>query len=355
MSVTRSQTIDSLLTLTADAYYKSGLVHDGVFKSNPTFAAFKAKGIKQDGGNQIQVNLMYGQNDTVNSYSRYGTIANDPQELFEPAYFSWAQYAGTVNIDGLSEAQNSGKPAIQKKLREETKNLIMSFSERMNKDLWDATFTVASATTGNGGLNINSIPLLIQAVPTDASTVGGIQQSTKAYWRNQTTNSGLETTPTFSEYAQELRHLWNLCSQGYGGSPDVLVANLDAYEAYETGMDFKVRYSMDDTASVGFEAIKFKTAKMYWDAHVPDPTTPHNWDNSSYSGSTQGAVYMLNTKNIELVTMPGKDFAPLGFQRPANQDARTGMWVFYGQVIANNRRKLGVLHDITTAAMAYGS
>jgi hypothetical protein len=61
---------------------------------------------------------------------------------------------------------------------------------------------------------------------------------------------------------------------------------------------------------------------------------------------------MLNTKNLELVVGKGKDFKPLGFQQPVDQDARVGLWVFYGQLVCNNRRKLGVLHDITTTAVA---
>jgi len=123
------RTIDynALLTMTADAYYKSGVIHDGVFKSNPTFAELNKKGLKmiQSGGSKIQVNLMYGKNSTVDSYSRYGLLDTAPQDGFTPAFYDWAQYAGTVSIDGLSEAQNSGTPEIQKLLREKVKQSLM--------------------------------------------------------------------------------------------------------------------------------------------------------------------------------------------------------------------------------------
>ena len=48
-------------------------------------------------------------------------------------------------------------------------------------------------------------------------------------------------------------------------------ANQDVFEAHEAGMDTKVRYSYTDEASIGFENIKFKGAKLFWDEHVPDP------------------------------------------------------------------------------------
>jgi len=344
------RTIDynALLTMTADNYYKSGVIHDGVFKSNPTFAELNKKGLKMitSGGSKIQVNLMYGKNSTVDSYSRYGLLDTAPQDGFTPAFYDWAQYAGTVSIDGLSEAQNAGVPEIQKLLREKVKQLTMSFSEKMNEDLWDVE--TATTATGNGGKNIIPITHFIQGAPTGGIDVGGIDQSAETWWQNQTANSGTESSGTFLMLNGEMRSMYNDCSKGSGGAPDILIANQGTFEAYEAGMDTKVRYEYTDKASVGFENIKFKGGKLFWDEHVPDPDGGYNWDNASYADSTGGAVYFINSKNLDLCVMKGKDFAPLGFTSPTNQDARVGKWVFYGQLVSNNRRKLGVLEDITS-------
>jgi hypothetical protein len=349
-SLTRSY--DALLSLTADHYYKAGIVHDGVFKSNPTFAELHKKGLRREavGGSKIQVNLMYGKNSSVDSYSRYGLIDTAPQDGMTPAFYDWAQYAGSVSIDGLSEFQNSGKPAIQKLLREKVKQLTMSFSERMNEDLFDieGPASAGDGTTGNGGKNIIGLPLYIQGAPTGALDVGGIDQSVETWWANQTANSGTETSGTWTMLNQELRSMYNDCSKGSGGAPNILIADQGTFETYETGMDEKTRYQYTDKASIGFENIKFKGAKMFWDEHVGDPDGGYNWDNASYDGAT-GAVYFINTKFLELVVGKGKDFAPMGFQQPVNQDARTGLWVFYGQLVCSNRRKQGVLEDITVA------
>lgn len=355
MAITYSRSMDALLSLTADNYYKAGIVHDGVFKSNPTFAKLYSKGLRTEttGGGKIQVNLMYGKNETVGSYSRYELIDTAPQDGIEPALYSWGQYAGSVSIDGLSEFQNSGAPAIQKLLQEKTKQLTMSFAEKMNADLFDvANISLANPiVTGNGGKNINGLSYYIHKDPTQAYGVGGILQSTNAWWRNQYQDSGTETSGTFQMLNREMRNVYNDCSKGSGGAPDLMIASQDTYETYETGMDTKVRYTSSEDATVGFENIKFKGATLMWDEHVGDPTTPYNWDHASYSPSTQGAIYFVNTKFMELVVGKGKDFKPLGFQQPVNQDARTGLWVFYGQLVCSNRRKQGLIHDITTTGI----
>ncbi len=40
----RSIDYDALLTMTADNYYKAGVIHDGVMNSNPTFKKFNENG-----------------------------------------------------------------------------------------------------------------------------------------------------------------------------------------------------------------------------------------------------------------------------------------------------------------------
>lgn len=356
MAISKTKSMDALLSLTADAYYKAGLVHDGVFKSNPTFAALKAKGTKQQGGVQIQVNLMYGKNTTVDSVSRYQLIDTAPQDGIEPAYYSWAEYAGSISIDKLSESQNMGTPQIQKFVREKVMQLTSSYSERMNEDLWDVEYTIAGPVTGNGGKNLISIPLLINSYPTNAADVGGIDQSAKTYWQNKAANSATETTTTWAKLNQEMRNMYNNVSKGYGGTADMIICNQGAFEAYETGLDYKVRYTADEVATAGFESIKFKSAKLFWDEHVPDGegdgTNGYNWDNASYSDVTGGTMYFINTKFLDLVTLTGMDFAPEGFQKMPNQLARTCLYGFAGQLVASNRRKLGVLYGINSALTA---
>jgi hypothetical protein len=56
---------------------------------------------------------------------------------------------------------------------------------------------------------------------------------------------------------------------------------------------------------------------------------------------------MLNSNHLELVVMTGRDFAPSEWVKPANQDAKTLNLFFMGNLITNERRKLGALTGLT--------
>lgn len=71
---------DALLTTTLDAY-RNTLV-DNIFKDSAFLAAMRQFGgvTKQNGGERIRMQLMYGKNDTVKSYAGYEVIDTTPQE-----------------------------------------------------------------------------------------------------------------------------------------------------------------------------------------------------------------------------------------------------------------------------------
>jgi len=345
-ATTQSLTMDTLLTMTVNNYYDAGVIQDAVFESNPTVKTMRGNGFRKEisGGAKIQVNLMYGKNDTIRPYAGYEPVDVSPQEGYTPAFYSLKQYPGTVSIDGFSEFQNSGKPALVKMLREKVEQMTMSFAEKLNEDLWDLEgLTLATGTTNTNGKAINSIPLLVQkGSDTVTSVIGEIDQATNAHWRNRYLQS---SATSFKAFTQEWRHNANSCGRGSGGSPDLHITDQETFELYEAGMDDKTRYQSSEDATIGFENISFKGGKLFWDINVPDVESVAN-GTGSVAGLTKGSIFSLNSKYMNLCIGKGKDFAPLGFQRPANQDARTGLWVFYGQLITSNRRKHGVLYNI---------
>ena len=231
----------------------------------------------------------------------------------------------------------------------------MTFSEVMNKHLLDVESYLANAngTTGNNDKNIVSIPLLVQGLPTDACDVGGIDQSVETWWANLTSNSGTETTGTWAMFKGELMRLYHNLSKGAGGPPNLFISDLATYEMYINLLDSKVRYVYTDkNPSVGFTGVSYFGAEWFWDYHVGCPDAGYNFDNASYSLATMGAVYMLNTKFLDLVVGKGKDFKPSKFVEPYDKDGRVAKSVFYGQLVCSNRKKQGVLEDITTSLVA---
>ena len=167
-ATSRTLSYDALLTTTADKIHKAGVIQDAISNSNPTFKAFMDSGkIKKVtvGGDQITVPLMYQHNGTINSYADYDQIDVTPQDGITKMYIPWAQYGGAVAISGIQKFKNMGPEKIADLLKAKITQTTAGWSERLNKDLWEASaanFTATHPFTGNGGKNIISIPLYIQ-------------------------------------------------------------------------------------------------------------------------------------------------------------------------------------------------
>ena len=52
----------------------------------------------QNGGERIQIPLMYEENDTFKSYSGYSTLTVKPQDGLTSAFFPWCEIGGTITI-----------------------------------------------------------------------------------------------------------------------------------------------------------------------------------------------------------------------------------------------------------------
>ena len=343
---------DEILSSTLINWRNDGKYHDNVFKAIPSFWwIYEKMKASQQGGERIAINLQYGKNTTVGSYSRYDVIDTTPQDNQTTVYYPWAQFAGSVTIDGYSERINQGKSQIVNLLQAKVSELEGSMSEDLNRQLWQVS---------PGTKDILSIPSLIPLAPqtTDAMSPGGLSGTTKTYWRNQTSQS---SGSTWKAVIVEAKHLYNLCSKGGNkngsGAPDLAICDQNTYEHIENYMTEQERYTDSDLGakarSVGFENIKFKRATLFWDEMVPDAygdgTTGYNYDSGSY---TYGALYFLNTNYLEYVVMSGCDLKPQPFLKPVNQDARTSLTLHMHNLCVSARRKHGVLHHITRSLVA---
>ena len=81
MAVPQSVTdnFDALLSTTLRKYADTKL-HDQISRGNKVLAWLDSKGhwIRQDGGYQVQVPLMYAQNSSADIYSGYGQLDTTP-------------------------------------------------------------------------------------------------------------------------------------------------------------------------------------------------------------------------------------------------------------------------------------
>ena len=103
---------DEILSTTLKNYIPK--LTDNIFSARPLFYALtNGQTIRRvSGGQSIVVPVIYGTNSTAGSYSGTDTILTTAQTGISAAEYDWKQYAATVTINGIEEAQNNGEAQI---------------------------------------------------------------------------------------------------------------------------------------------------------------------------------------------------------------------------------------------------
>jgi hypothetical protein len=186
--------------------------------------------------------------------------------------------------------------------------------------------------------------------PTTGGNVGNIAGATYSWWRHRTADIGANGSQTGNDFAVNattyailkivLYRMYNYCSRGTGGSPDLVVMDQVAFETYHNSMIGQINYTNQKMADMGFDNIKLRGATCIWDEKVPD----------IYSGTTSltyGTAFFINTSFYNLIIDSETDIVTTPFVEPENQTAKTAKILFMGNAAVSNMRKHGVCYDIT--------
>jgi hypothetical protein len=344
-----------------DAYVGSGTLFDNIFKDSAFLAAMRSMNAidYQNGGERIRAPLMYGKNSTVKSYSDYDTLDTTPQDGITTAFYEWAELGGTISISRKEERQNSGEAAIIGLLKSKIMQAEMSMREELNTQLLRGTVSGATFVPGNSAKDLNPLGWFLrknnQVDPTAGGDVGNLAGDTYSWWRHRTAVADSASTDTGNDFALSvstykglvvaLRRMYNYCSRGSGGSPNLAVMDQVTYETYENALDDKVRYSNTTLADMGFDNIKLRGATAIWDEVIPDI------DNGT-AAITDGTVFFLNTNFYKLIIDSETDVITTPFVEPENQTAKTAKILFMGNAVCSNLRKQGVLYATSQSIVA---
>ncbi|OUW44364.1 MAG: hypothetical protein CBD49_01070 [Acidimicrobiaceae bacterium TMED189] len=308
---------DEILTTTLNNYVPR--LTDNIFSARPLFYALTNGQTMRtvSGGAKIVVPIIYKANDTAKSYAGTETIDITAQTGITAAEYSWGQYASTVTINGLEEAQNNGEAQIIDLLEGKIFQTQESIIENMNTMFHGDGTT--KATDWNGLENIVNDSALT------ANTLGGIDPSAtgNAFWKSQA------TTTTGALTLAKLATRYNSVSVG-NDQPTIIISKADDYESYEALLTSNIRYTDTDMADAGFQNLMYKGAPWTFDA-----------------ATTDGVVYMLNTKYLQLVRHSDTWFKPTPFVRPNDKDAVYSQILCYGQLTCSNRDRQGYLEGVT--------
>lgn len=338
MSGTSTDRFDEIFS-TSLQNYKTSLA-DNVFDSFPLFEVMNKEGgqigegpdkmgergglIKEDSAADIIEPLLYGKNTTVKSYSGYDIIDVTPPSGIGNAKYPMKQVAGSVTIDRFSERQNASKQQIINLFDSKMMQLEMSFQDALSVMMY-------ADGSGNGSKDITGLNKLVSEATTN--TVGGILETTYAFWANYR-DDGAHTSTAYDALIADMRTMYlNLCLKRQ--YPNFGVTTLAIYGGFEAKLLATINYNIGQSnlmrnADYGFENYKFHNVTLTFD-----------------NDCTSGQMWFLNTKFLKFHVDKETYFAAQPFQKPYNQDARTAHVLLYGEMTTSNRRMQGLLHSIT--------
>lgn len=353
---------DALLTTTLEAYRRQ--LVDNIFKESAYLSFLRLTDAvqKQSGGERIRIPLMYGDNQTVKTVGGYETLDTTPQEGLTTAFFEWAEVGGTISISRKEQRQNAGEGKLIDLLKSKITQAEMTMREKLNGDLLQGTVSSAAfvpETSAGGNLGLLPMGYFLRkdnsTDPTTGGNVGNIAGASYSWWRHRTAvlDSGTKDTgnafalsvSTYKGLVVAFRRMYNHCSRGSGGAPNLVVIDQVGFETYENALDEKVRYQNTKMADMGFDNIKLRGATVLWDEVVPD------LDNGT-TAITAGTAFFLNTKFYKLVIDSESDIVVTPFIEPENQMAKTAKILFMGNATCSNMRKLGVAYAISQSIVA---
>lgn len=291
---------------------------DAIFTSRVlAFFLKQADQIKMvNGGHKIVRPLMYAKNTTAGSYSGSDVLPTTAQTGISASEWEWKQYAASIVIEGLEEAQNSGEEQVIDLLESKTTQTTETILENMDQ-------MFLSDGTGNGGKDWGGLKTLAATANT---TVGGIDASTNTWW-NPTVNSS-----TTALTVKAMSNMFNTLAVG-NDKPNLLLGTQLVYEKYEGLIQTAQRFQDSSAADAGFENLMFKSAPILFDSYVTGT-------------GTADYLYFLNTKYLQLIGHTAKWFYSTPFKQPENQDIRVAQIICYGNLVALNRKRLGTFTAI---------
>lgn len=308
-------TFDDVLSTTLAKWVRSELA-DNIFNSNALFYTLRDRAKGVSGGTYLEEPLMTGKSTATGSYAGYEQLNVSAQQGIALAEYNWKQYYASITIDGLSENQNAGDSRVIDLLDSKTTQARMSLFDRMNIDAF-------ADGTGNNSKNIDGLEIAIDST----GTYGGILRSTYTYWAAQ------ETAVSGALTIARMRTMFNTCSSGgrRETQPNLIITTQSIHEFYENLLQPDQRFTNTALADGGFNNLEFKGKPVTWD-----------------EACTATNMYFINSNFLTFRFHSSRNFASTPFVKPANQDARTALVLWMGNLTGSNPRRQGKLTGITS-------
>lgn len=326
MPPTLTEQLDSMYTTTW--YLRLKETVNQIFTATPFWYMMSKKGKlkNQSGGRSIEIPLEYAKNETVKFIGRGSTVTLADTNHLTVVHWPWKYLTGHILRYFVDFQRNRGKAQIMNKVNSDIDNLKMSLVDNLESKMF-------ADGTDDSGQAIDGLDNIVSTTPT-TGIVGDLNAATYPWWRNQVKSMSGE--PASIYLRKRMNTMFNDCGQqgeGVTRFPDIIVCAQGVYELYEDEALEISRILIADKkiADLGFGDLAFKGRPMTWSPSCP-----------------AGYLYMLNTSVMFWVADPVENFT-LGEWIPiANQPRdRVAHSMTVGNLIASNRKRLGVIHAIT--------
>lgn len=325
-----STTIQKWLPTLQDNIYESNVVfkwlkENGRVESVPTYKTTQGK----DGGRSFVIPIEYAKSGNAQSYSGWQALNEVPTNVYTAAEFNIRQYTNWIGINGLEDWQNSGDEAMVDLLEARMNSAKAELADLINIDIYKAQ--TGTSLDGFGAAAASGL------IASDGlGTIGGINASTDTYWKNKFGTSSSFAANGYST----MKTLYNDCTVGTDG-PNFIVTDQTNFERYETIPEAReafVKVNEDGKSiNVGYPALSFKTIPVFFDRGMT-------------SASVTNKMFFLNSKHLWLWQCKGRELTATPFVSAIvnGQDGMVSRIFWYGNLVTNERRKLGVM-NITAA------
>ena len=273
------------------------------------------------GGTGFREPLMYGENDTVDSYGPYEDYRTDRQEGLTHAAFSQKVVGGSIVITDLEKKQNVGEPAILSLMDAKIQQTEITMFNKTDVQL-------CSDGTGNASKDIGGIKHLISATPA-VGTVGGIDRALYAWWKNNVNTTGTAAFNTALAGKLLMEAMYLACKNG-NDTPNLIMTTDAVWSLYSASLDTNLRYSTSDLemGKAGFLNVSFHRAIVLSDENID-----------------AGYMYFINTDYLFLKVLAGGNFATTPFERRGNKFI--ALINLYANMTMSNAQRQGLLTAIT--------
>jgi hypothetical protein len=296
-------------------------VVDNIAENNILFLKLKERGriLKESGGTTFRETLSYAENATIQSQGQYDTYDTTPQEVITSADFDQKIITGTFTMADLEVEQNNGKERIINLSKGKMDVLKTSFDNYFgDQALGDGT--------GNGGLDLGGLQLLVADDPT-TGTVGGINRANHTFWRNQLYDFSVESvTASATTIRSSMNVMYRRCQTQGNAMPDLIISGDTYFGYYEDSLQAIQRFSNSKLGASGFDTYKYKSADVVYDSKMSDTR-----------------MYFLNTKYMSYKYLGKSMVSASAPTRPHNQGVTVAPMTAIGNLTITNARVHGVM------------